>query len=146
MLADRVQTGVDLYRSGKVNALFMMGGNNIGVDEAFAMRSYALKKNVFTATNIVVDNKIFRTIDRCYRASHIYHIRKAIIITQSFHMARSLFLCKFFGINAIGVYADYHRKKGYRRLSLVRNYLREYVALIIAVLEIFILLLPRKDT
>jgi len=144
MLADRVQTGVDLYRAGRVKKLLLTGGRKLGVDEAMAMRSYALIQGI-PSSSIIVDNESPRSIISCYRARNVYGIQSTIVVTQGFHMTRTLILCHFVGINAVGVGADYQRSEGYRPLSLIRNHLREYMAFTATVLELLILSLrPRK--
>jgi SanA protein len=145
MLADRVQTGVDLYRAGRVKELLLTGGQKLGIDETIAMRLFALAQGV-PSSSIIVDNESPRSITSCLRARRVHGIKNTIVVTQGFHMTRTLVLCTFAGIKAVGVRADYQHKEGYRLLSLIRNHLREYAAFIITLLEILIVSLRLKDT
>jgi len=106
ILRDRVQTAAQLYLAGKVNKILMSGSNqNIGYNEPEAMRLYALDLGV-PDEDIVLDYAGRRTYDTCYRASAIFGVKSALVVTQAFHLPRALFLCSALGINAYGVEAD----------------------------------------
>lgn len=106
VLSDRVETAVQLYEAGKVDKLLMSGDNSsVYYNEPAAMRQYALEHGV-ADEDIVLDYAGRRTYDTCYRAKHIFGVDEAILITQDFHMPRSLTLCNWFGIESVGVEAD----------------------------------------
>lgn len=106
VLSDRVETAVKLYQTDKVDKLLMSGDNRfVDYNEPEAMRQYALELGVPDA-DIVLDYAGRRTYDTCYRAKHIFQVDSAILVTQSFHMPRALFLCNWFGIEAAGVEAN----------------------------------------
>jgi SanA protein len=106
VLSDRVQTAVQLYEAGKVDKLLMSGDNRfLNYNEPEAARQYALQRGV-PDEDIVLDYAGRRTYDTCYRAKYIFGVEEAILVTQPFHMPRSLFLCNWFGIEATGVEAD----------------------------------------
>ena len=112
ILQDRVQTAVRLYQEGKVVKLLMSGDNSyVEYNEPEAMRRYALSLGV-PDRDIVLDYAGRRTYDTCYRAGAIFQVRSAILVTQSFHLPRALFLCNAFGLEANGVAANniYFRK------------------------------------
>jgi len=105
-LRDRVTTAVDLYRAGKVKKLLMTGDNRrVDYNEPAAMRTIALQLGV-PAEDIVLDYAGRRTYDSCYRAKEIFEVKQVIIVTQRFHLNRSLFLCNAMGIPSVGVVAD----------------------------------------
>jgi SanA protein len=105
-LRDRVATAVDLYRAGKVKKLLMTGDNRrVDYNEPAAMRTIALQLGV-PAEDIVLDYAGRRTYDSCYRAKEIFEVKQVIIVTQRFHLDRSLFLCNAMGIPSVGVVAD----------------------------------------
>ncbi|MEM5773532.1 MAG: ElyC/SanA/YdcF family protein, partial [Anaerolineaceae bacterium] len=56
--------------------------------------------------DIVLDYAGRRTYDTCYRARDIFQVRKALLVTQRFHLPRALFLCQTMGLEAYGVNAD----------------------------------------
>lgn len=106
VLSDRVETAVQLYEAGKVDKLLMSGDNRfLYHNEPEAARQYALKRGV-PAEDIVLDYAGRRTYDTCYRAKYIFGVEEAILVTQPFHMPRSLFLCNWFGVESMGVEAS----------------------------------------
>lgn len=136
MLADRIATGADLYHAGKVDLLIMSGdGASIYYNEPEAMRRYALELGVPDEA-IVLDYAGFRTYDSCYRARHVFHIADAIVVTQNFHVDRALMTCRWLGIDAVGVFADYQRPWGYSRASLTYSRVREVPATLVAILDL----------
>lgn len=103
VLADRVQTAVNLYQQGKVEKLLMSGDNRfVEYNEPEAMRQYALERGV-PDDDIVLDYAGRRTYDTCYRAKYIFQVNTAILVTQEFHMARALVLCNLFNVESVGV-------------------------------------------
>jgi vancomycin permeability regulator SanA len=113
-LYDRILTAVELYRAGRVKKILMSGDNPTeDYDEPTAMKATAVRLGV-PAADIVLDFAGRRTHDTCYRAKEIFGVQKAIIVTQKFHQARSLFLCNNLGINSIGITANRRRYKGER--------------------------------
>ena len=112
VLRDRVETAVQLYQQGKVDKLLMSGDNRfVEYNEPEAMRQYALGFGV-PKEDIVLDYAGRRTYDSCYRANAIFQVDSAILVTQSFHLPRALFLCNWFGVESTGVEANnnYFRK------------------------------------
>lgn len=106
VLSDRMQTAVNLYQAGKVKKILASGDNRfIEYNEPEAMRQYALEQGV-PDEDIVLDYAGRRTYDTCYRAKHIFGVDEAILVTQPFHMPRSLTLCNWFGIDSVGVEAN----------------------------------------
>ncbi len=105
-LADRVWTAAELYKTGKVQKLLMSGDNRyIEYNEPEAMRQYALRQGV-PDEDIVLDYAGRRTYDTCYRASYIFGVEEAILVTQWFHLDRALYTCDKLGLDAVGVAAD----------------------------------------
>jgi SanA protein len=105
-LRDRVATAVDLYKAGKVKKLLMTGDNRrVDYNEPAAMQTIALQLGVPSA-DIVLDYAGRRTYDSCYRAKEIFEVKQVIIVTQRFHLDRSIFLCDAMGVPAVGVVAD----------------------------------------
>jgi SanA protein len=135
VLRDRITTAADLYFAGKVKKLLMSGDNRfVNYNEPGAMRDYAIKLGVPTE-DIVLDYAGRRTYDTCYRASHIFMLKTAILVTQSFHLPRSLYICNQLGLDTIGVPADL---RSYRRASLFYWNLRESVATLVALWQVHV--------
>lgn len=106
MQYDRVLVGVDLYKLGKVQKLFLTGDDGaFRGDEISAMRALAVSEGV-PAEDIVADPHGYRTYESCYREAQVYGVTSTIAISQSFHLPRIRYLCEHFGIKTIGVAAD----------------------------------------
>ena len=113
-LEDRIITAAELYRSGRVRKILMSGDNPTeSYDEPTAMQATAVRLGVPDA-DIVLDFAGRRTYDTCYRAKEIFGVQKAIIVTQEFHQARSLYLCGNLGVDSIGITANRRRYEGER--------------------------------
>jgi SanA protein len=136
VLRDRVQTAVALYQSGKVEKVLMSGDNRFeDYNEPESMRQYALSLGM-SDSDIVLDYAGRRTYDTCYRAKEIFGVDSAILVTQGFHLPRSLFLCKAFGIDAVGVESEnYYYLK---RSRLIWN-TRELFATAQSLLDVYLL-------
>jgi SanA protein len=135
VLRDRVETAVALYQAGKVEKLLMSGDNRfVEYNEPGAMRDYAISLGV-PGEDIVLDYAGRRTYDTCYRASAIFGLDEAILVTQRFHLARALILCNNLGVKAEGVVAN---RASYRRSSLAYWEIREWAAAPITLWEIWV--------
>ncbi|MDI6816997.1 MAG: ElyC/SanA/YdcF family protein [Actinomycetota bacterium] len=108
VLADRLDAGVELYRAGKVDKLLLTGDHGqVRYDEVNAMRKYALSKGI-PAEDIFMDHAGFDTYDSMYRARDVFEVKSAVVVTQRFHLARSVYIARALGIDATGVSADKH--------------------------------------
>ena len=135
ILRDRVETGANLYFSGKVEKLLMSGDNQVvEYNEPEAMRQYAISLGVPDQA-IVLDYAGRRTYDTCYRAKAIFGVENALLVTQKFHLPRALFLCNALGVKAVGVEAN---NRYYLKRSLFFWHVREQFATFTAFLDVFV--------
>jgi vancomycin permeability regulator SanA len=105
-LAHRLDAALALYRSGKVRVLLVTGDNSrVSYDEPDAMRRYLVARGV-PASRVVRDFAGFDTWDSCDRARRIFGVRRAVLVSQGFHIRRALALCAAAGIDAYGVGVD----------------------------------------
>ena len=106
VLRDRVQQAANLYFAGKVEKLLMSGDNRfVEYNEPEAMRQFALELGV-PDEDIVRDFAGRSTYETCYRATAIFGLNQAILVTQKFHLPRAIFLCNMLGLDGIGVEAN----------------------------------------
>jgi SanA protein len=125
ILYDRVATAVELYRQGKVEKLLLSGDNRFADhNEPGAMQQTALDLGV-PAAALVLDYAGQRTYDTCYRAKEIFGVRRALLVTQNFHLPRALMICEGLGLEVAGVSAD--RRAYLKRAEVVWD-LRELFA------------------
>ena len=131
VLRDRVAAAADLYFAGKVEKLLMSGDNRVAShNEPGAMRDYAIRLGV-PATAIVLDYAGRRTYDTCYRASAIFGVKEAVLVTQRYHLPRALFTCNQLGVRSSGVAADLETYPRGARLSWqIREMPASFVALV----------------
>jgi SanA protein len=135
VLRDRVEAAAYLYFAGKVEKILMSGDNRFAnYNEPGAMRIYALSLGVPDQA-IVLDYAGRRTYDTCYRAKAIFGVQQALLVTQTFHLPRALYLCNALGVQADGVSADLHP---YRRSIQVIWNLRELPASLTALLDVHV--------
>lgn len=135
ILKDRVETAAQLYLAGKVQKLLMSGDNRtLDYNEPEAMRQYALSLGV-PSSAIVLDYAGRRTYDTCYRARAIFGLSSILLVTQSFHLPRALFLCNALGLKAAGVEANNHHY--WPPLLLLWN-LREQLATLGAFMDVYV--------
>ncbi len=131
-LYDRVLTGVELYKAGKSRKLLLSGGNN----EPAVMKKLAIELGV-PEDALVLDDLGLRTYESCVRAKQVFQIDRAIIVTQDYHLPRSLYLCQSMGIDAIGVDAKRRDYDGERYF-----WLREYLSRVLAWYDVNFQALP----
>ncbi|MFW6115814.1 MAG: SanA/YdcF family protein [Chloroflexota bacterium] len=132
ILADRVATAVDLYEAGKVGKLLCSGDNQrVDYNEPAAMKQYAVSLGV-PEEDVVLDYAGRRTYDSCYRARTIFGVEEAIVVTQRFHTARSLYLCEAMGLDVVAVTAN---RRVYAAKQVVWK-TREYLAMVLAVWDV----------
>ncbi len=102
-------------------------------DEVGAMKNWLLERGV-PEDHILADHAGFRTLDTMIRARKVFHITRAIVCTQDFHLARAVFLARRAGIDAHGFVIDRQRYKGH-----YKNKVREAVGRTLAVIDSYIL-------
>lgn len=106
MLADRIATGVAVYRAGGAPKLLMSGDHGSpDYDEVNCMKSEAMKAGI-PSEDIFMDHAGFSTYDSLYRAKYIFGAKKVVIVTQEYHLYRALYLANALGLEAVGVAAD----------------------------------------
>ncbi|MEP7054872.1 MAG: ElyC/SanA/YdcF family protein [Actinomycetota bacterium] len=129
-LARRLDIAIGLFQRGQVRGLLMTGDNSReDYDEVGIMARYAAGRGV-PAAAIGQDHAGFNTYDSCYRARVIFGVRRAVVVTQSFHVRRATFLCRQLGLEADGVGDDTSDTwPGETRKSQVRELLATMKAL-----------------
>jgi SanA protein len=131
-LAARLNVGVQLFRAGRVRALLVSGdAHGTSGDEVSAMTRYLESRGV-PAAKLVIDPDGLDTYDTCARAVRVYGVKKALLISQDFHVPRAVTLCRHLGIDADGISAPVD--DGTLRI-LWRNRVREIFADVKAVVD-----------
>jgi SanA protein len=108
MLADRVEQAAALWQAGKVRKILVSGDHGSwSYDEPDTMRK-ALVRDGVPPRDVFEDHAGFDTWATMVRARNIFGVRKAVVVTQGFHMPRALFLAEEAGIDATGLTSDLH--------------------------------------
>jgi SanA protein len=108
MLRDRLDTGLEVYNSGKTSRIIVTGDHGQKeYDEVNGMREYLQSRGI-ERDSIFMDHAGFNTYDSIYRARDIFLVKKAAIVTQEFHLPRALYIARELGLEAYGVIADKH--------------------------------------
>lgn len=130
MLADRVNQAAALYKAGKVDKILVSGDHGRWVyDEPTTMRRALIADGV-PAEVIYTDHAGFNTNATMQRAKDIFEVGSATVVTQGFHMKRSLYLAKAAGLDANGLTSDLHGYGGQGIKSDVREVLSRTKAVI----------------
>jgi vancomycin permeability regulator SanA len=130
-LKHRIETAVDVYKSGHVKRLMMSGDNRTShYNEPVVMKDYAITLGVSPA-DIDMDYAGYSTYDTCHRAHAVFKITSATVVTQGYHLPRAVMTCKDIGIDTIGVAA-----KSTGRDWTVNYLVREHAATIKAYVQI----------
>jgi SanA protein len=108
VLEDRLLAGVNIIYAHKAQALLLSGDHGQKeYDEVNSMRKYILRRNFnIKKEKIFMDHAGFDTYDSMFRAKEIFEIKSAIIVTQDFHINRSVYIARNLGIEAYGFAVD----------------------------------------
>ena len=116
MLKDRLDTGIELYKKGVAPKLLMTGDNGqVAYNEVEVMKNYAEEAGV-KSEDIFLDHAGFSTYESVYRAKYIFEVNSMVVVTQRYHLYRTLYGCRHMGIDAAGAASDQaqYRGQGYR--------------------------------
>ena len=109
MLADRMDTGIALYKAGAGRKLLLSGDHGTETyDEVGSMCDYAVAAGV-PEEDIFLDHAGFSTYETLCRAQGVFGVRSAVLVTQEYHLYRALYIAEALGFDAVGVSADRHR-------------------------------------
>ena len=112
MLEDRLRRGVALYELGAAPKLLMSGDHgNVNYDEVDAMKHYAVDADI-PSRDVFMDHAGFSTYETMARAKDVFQAKKVLIVTQTYHLYRAMYIAEQFGMEAYGVAAEYREYSG----------------------------------
>lgn len=107
ILVDRLETALEVYKNSRSSKFLLSGDHGkIGYNEVGAMKDYIMDHENIKEENIFLDHAGFSTYETMYRAKEIFKVKKAIIVTNEYHLPRALYIADKMGIEAYGVNAD----------------------------------------
>lgn len=117
----RVEAGVALYRSGRVEKLLMSGDNaRPEYNEPDAMRDAALAAGV-APEDVFTDYAGFDTWHTMRRAHDVFGVRSAVVVTQAPAAARAVDLGRAAGLDVQGLVVGEGGRAGRETLARVRG-------------------------
>lgn len=122
MLRDRLDKVIEIYNKGLINTIIISGHHSKSYSEVDVMEEYLLEHNI-NKDVIIRDNKGFSTSESIENYQKQYKNKSVIIITQEYHLYRSLYLAQKLKLNAVGMPAKMVNYGG----QIFRN-LREILA------------------
>ncbi|MBR4230607.1 MAG: YdcF family protein [Bacilli bacterium] len=123
ILEARLKKAIDLYQKGVASKILMTGDHkDDGYNEVDVMKNYAIENGV-AEDDIILDHLGLSTYDSIYRAINIFQIKKAVIVSQKYHLYRAIYIAKAYGIDAYGVWSETTND----RLQIIRE-IREILA------------------
>ena len=105
MLEDRLLTAIELYQAGVSSKIIVSGDHeNSNYDEVNVMKNY-LKDKGIPSEDIFMDHAGLSTYDSIYRVKKIFKANDVVIVTQKYHLYRSLYIARNLNVNAVGISA-----------------------------------------
>ena len=129
-LRDRLAWGLALYQAGKAPKILVTGdGENDERNEVEAMHAYLVENGV-PEEAIIDDPHGLNTYASMYRAQYKYGLSNVLIVTQTYHTGRAVYLGRALGLDchAVGTPDSVFRNVPY-------NYCREALARVKAFLN-----------
>ncbi len=138
MLADRLDEGLRLYRNGISGKILVSGDHGRkDYDEVNVMKKYLMDRGV-PEEDVFMDHAGFTTHESMYRARDVFGVRKAVVVTQKYHLYRALYICEKMGIEALGSSSDPRSYRG----AFIRN-ARESVSRVKAIIWCLLKVKPK---
>jgi len=106
-LEARLETALAVYRAGRAEKVIVSGGVVGAYDEPHAMGAWLQARGVKPA-DVIIDAGGHRTA-ATMAGSAALGARSALVVTQEYHLPRSLYLARHAGIDAVGVAAPDRR-------------------------------------
>ena len=123
MLLKRLERGLELYRKKAASKILVSGDNaTVAYNEVKVMREWLQAKGV-PPQDIFEDHAGFSTYESMYRARDVFKVKRMIVVTQRYHLARAIYTGDALGLKVWGVAANGNNYSG----QLKRD-MREWVA------------------
>ncbi len=74
-------------------------------DEVNSMKKYAMEQGI-PDEDIFMDHAGFSTYESMYRARDVFAAKRILIVTQSYHLSRAVYIARKLGLEAYGVPSD----------------------------------------
>ncbi len=123
ILKDRLKTGVELYKNGVAPKIIMSGDHSSEhYNEVAAMKNFAVNAGV-PSEDVFMDHAGFSTYETMYRAKEVFGAKKVVIVTQEYHLYRSVYIAEKLGMEAYGVASDYELDESREVLARCKDFM-----------------------
>ncbi len=123
ILADRLKTGVKLYKNGVAPKIIMSGDHSSDeYNEVASMKNYAVTAGV-PSEDVFMDHAGFSTYETMYRAKEVFKAKKVVIVTQEYHLYRSVYIAEKLGMEAYGVASEYELNESREILARCKDFM-----------------------
>ncbi|MDS0524411.1 YdcF family protein [Clostridium sp. SHJSY1] len=134
MLVDRLKTSIEVYKKDN-NSKFLLSGDHgkQNYNEVGTMKKFIQENCNVDESKIFLDHAGFSTYESMYRAKEIFKVKKAIIITNEYHLPRALYIANKLGIEAYGVKSDIRNYvgidiyKGREKLAQLKDFFTAFI-------------------
>ncbi len=114
LLRDRLLAAKDLLQNGAVEKLILSGDNRfLEYNEPLVMYNFLVENGV-DSEKLQVDYAGRSTYETCERAKKVFNVQEAILISESTHLPRAIYLCRHFGVEAYGAISDGESSAGWK--------------------------------
>ena len=130
MLRDRILQGVALYEQGCAPIIIMSGDSQHpeSYDEVGVMKQFAIDAGV-PAEAILTDPAGLSTAHSMKNLASMGEYQAVIVVSQTYHLYRAVFLAQRYDLDAVGVSADLHTYFGqtYRDLREIAARCKDFL-------------------
>jgi vancomycin permeability regulator SanA len=107
LVRDRLNAAHRLLENGAITKILVSGDNrSLDYNEPTVMKNYLIDTHGVNPEVIQEDFAGRSTYETCERASRIFGVRAAYLISEKVHLPRAIYLCRHFGIDAYGYASD----------------------------------------
>ena len=108
LMADRLDMAIRLYESGAAPLILLSGDHRVDdYNEVAVMKNYMISRGIPEEV-IFCDDLGLSTNETMQRASALFDVDSAVIVTQRYHLYRAIYLARNYGIDCEGVIATGH--------------------------------------
>lgn len=106
IVRDRLEAGANCIKNKKAQKVLISGDHGRkNYDEVNRMKDFMQNIYKIDENIIFLDHAGFSTYDTMYRARDIFCVKDAIIVSQKFHLARSVYIAKKLGLDVVAIEA-----------------------------------------
>lgn len=133
VVRDRIEGTLRCVNAGKAERILVSGDHGRkNYDEVNQIRLYMQRVYGTDESIIFMDHAGFSTYETMYRARDIFCVKDAIVVTQKFHIYRSVYIARKLGLDVVGLEAP--EMVAYRKTLHYSWEFREFMARIKAFL------------